>query len=115
MDEKVKEYISKYPPEIIDLYGKLRALLYESVSERPEEKLWAKLPSYYVEDAFVRLIPFKDHINIQACGAEWQGDEWQDYKKTPKGMLQIFVGQAIPCDGLKRIFREAYNLQEGLR
>ena len=28
--------------------------------------MWAKLPTYYVGESFVRLIPFKDHINIEA-------------------------------------------------
>lgn len=111
MNEKVKKYVDKYPPEIICMYDKLREILYDSISEEPEEKLWAGLPSYYVGDAYVRLIPFKDHINIEVCGAVWQKDEWQEgYKMTPKGMLQVYAGQAIPCDGLKRTFQEVFRI-----
>ena len=66
MNEQVKEYIEKYPSGIIDLYNTLREIIFNSVSCEPEEILWAKLPSYYVGDSFVRLVPFKDHINIEA-------------------------------------------------
>lgn len=27
---------------------------------------WAKLPSYYCGEKFIRIIPFKDHINIKS-------------------------------------------------
>lgn len=71
MNEQVKKYIEQYPSEIIDLYNHLRNMIFESVTCEIEEKLWAKLPSYYVDKAFVRLIPFKDHINIEAQTAIW--------------------------------------------
>ena len=64
MYKGVKDYIEKYPSEIIDMYNILRTIIFDSVSYEIEEKLWAKLPSYYVGDSFVRLIPFKDHIKI---------------------------------------------------
>ena len=38
----------------------------ESVPYDLEEKLWAKLPGYYNGKNFIRLIPFKDYINIFA-------------------------------------------------
>ena len=66
MNEQVKDYIDKYPSEIVDMYLELRQLIFDSVSCKTEETLWAKLPSYYVGDSVVRLIPFKDHINIEA-------------------------------------------------
>lgn len=44
-------------------------MIFDSVSCELEEVLWAKLPSYYVGKSFVRLIPFKDHINIEAQAA----------------------------------------------
>lgn len=44
----------------------------------------------------MRLIPFKDHINIEAKTLVKYKDELADYKMTPKGMLQIFVNQEIP-------------------
>ena len=42
MNEQVKEYIDKYPNEIIDMYNSLRQIVYDSVSYEPEETLWAK-------------------------------------------------------------------------
>lgn len=66
MNEQVKDYINKYPSEIIDMYNHLRQIIFDSVPCEPEERLWAKLPSYYIGESVVRLIPFKDHINIVA-------------------------------------------------
>ncbi|MGN0687034.1 MAG: DUF1801 domain-containing protein [Oscillospiraceae bacterium] len=106
MDEQVKEYISAYPPQLAELFGSLRQLIFDSASVTPEETLWAKLPSYYVGEAFVRLIPFKDHINIEARAVQLHKDELAGYKLTPKGMLQLFLKQEVPYDVLGRIFAE---------
>ena len=104
--EQVKEYLNKYPNEIIDMYNALRKLIFDSASSEPQETMWAKIPSYYVGEAFVRLIPFKDHINIEAKAVSEYKDALAGYKITPKGMLQIFVKQEIPADELKQIFAE---------
>ena len=104
MNEQVREYIDKYPSEIIDMYNKIRQIIFDSVSSEPEETLWAKLPSYYVGETFVRLIPFKDHINIEANAISEYKDVLSGYKVTPKGMLQIFLKQELPIDVLKQIF-----------
>jgi len=106
MNEVVKEYLEKYPREVIEMHNTLRQLIYDSVSSEPEETLWAKLPSYYVGESFVRLIPFKDHINIEANAVLEYKDALVDYKVTPKGMLQIFLKQDIPTDVLKQIFAD---------
>ena len=106
MKEQVKEYIEKYPTEIVALFSELRQLIYDSASTEPNETLWAKLPSYYVGESFVRLIPFKDHINIEATAIAEHKENLTGYKITPKGMLQIFLKQGIPTDILKKIFAE---------
>lgn len=106
MNEQVKDYIDKYPREIIDMYGHLRQMIFDSVSCEPEETLWAKLPSYYVGESFVRLIPFKDHINIEAQAVIQHKEKLAGYKITPKGMVQIYLKQDIPCEVLKQIFAE---------
>lgn len=106
MNEQIKAYLEKYPEEIIDLFHALRKLIYESVSCEPEETLWAKLPSYTVGEFFVRLIPFKDHINIEAQAVMQHTDELTGYKITPKGMLQVYIKQEMPEVVLKRIFAE---------
>lgn len=106
MNEQVREYIKKYPSEIIDLFNELRQMIFESVSLELTETLWAKLPSYCVQDKFVRLIPFKDHINIEANAILLHREELNGYKITPKGMLQIYINQSIPREILSQIFAE---------
>ncbi len=106
MNAQVKELIDKYPSEIIDMYNDLRKLILESVSCEIEETLWAKLPSYYIGEKFVRLIPFKDHINIEAQAVNQYKEELAGYKITPKGMVQIYLKQDIPYELLKQIFAE---------
>lgn len=106
MNEQVKIYIEKYPEEIVDMFKELRQLIYDSVSFVLAEKMWARLPSYYVGNAFVRLIPFKDHINIEAEAIIEHNNELAGYKITPNGMLQIYVNQDIPNDILIQVFAE---------
>ncbi|MBQ8296404.1 MAG: DUF1801 domain-containing protein [Ruminococcus sp.] len=106
MNEQVKMYIEKYPAEIVDVFNALRQLIYNSVSFDLVETMWAKLPSYYVGESFVRLIPFKDHINIEAQAVIQHMEELISYKITPKGMLQIYVNQNIPNEILIQVFAE---------
>lgn len=106
MNEQILNCIAQYPEEITALFMSLRQLVFESVSQPVEERLWAKLPSYYVGERFVRLIPFKDHINVEARSIANRKEHLADYKITPKGMLQIFVNQPIPVAALRQIFAE---------
>lgn len=106
MNEQVREYMDKYPSEIIDMYNTLRKMILDSASSEPQETMWAKLPSYYVGESFIRLIPFKDHINIEAKAVSEYKEELSGYKVTPKEMLQIFLKQDIPADVLKKVFAE---------
>ena len=106
MNEQVKEYLEKYSNEIVDLFNEVRDIIFDSVSSVPQETMWAKLPSYYVGESFVRIIPFKDHINIEAKAVPEYKDLLSDYKVTPKGMLQIFLNQDIPVEVVKQIFLE---------
>lgn len=106
MNEQIKTHLEKYPQEIVDMFTELRQLIFDSVNIVPEETMWAKLPSYYNGDKVVRLIPFKDHINIEASAVIQYKDELPDYKITPKGMLQVYIKQNIPRDVLLRVFAE---------
>lgn len=109
MNEEIKAYIEQYPKEIADMFMALRQIVRDSVSVETEEKMWAKLPSYYAGEKFVRLIPFKDHINIEAEAMIQYKNELSGYKMTPKGMLQITLKQSIPRDILLRVFSETLN------
>ncbi len=106
MNAQVREYVDKYPESIVDLFQSLRQMILESTPAEIQEVLWAKLPSYCVGESFVRLIPFKDHLNIEAWAVTLHREELSDYKITPKGMLQIYLKQDIPTQTLKRIFAE---------
>ena len=70
------------------------------------ETLWAKLPSYYCGKNFIRLIPFKDHINIEASGLTRYAEAFPDCRFTPKGMMQVKAGQTVDPDTLKKAFTE---------
>lgn len=106
MNKQVEELLGKYSPEIVDLYIRLRNVVYECTGIEVNETLWARLPSYYVGESFVRLIPFKNHINVEAMTVKNHTEELRSYKITPKGMLQIFVGQEVPSEVLKTIIKE---------
>lgn len=106
MNDAVHTYISAYPDDIQALFSDLRTLLYDSVPGDITESMWAKLPSYTIGDAHVRMIPFKDHINIEAAAIPAHKDELSGYKLTPKDMLQIFAGQEVPEEVLRVIFAE---------
>lgn len=107
MKEDIYTYLEKFEEQTKQRFCDLHKLIYESTSSNIDEKLWAKLPSFYVNDNFVRLIPFKDHINIAAKAVVFHKDELFEYKITPKGMLQIFHNQQVPCELLKTIFKES--------
>ncbi len=107
MKEDIYIYLEKFEEQTKQRFWDLHKLIYESTSSSIDEKLWAKLPSFYVNDNFVRLIPFKDHINIVAKAVVFHKGELLGYKITPKGMLQIFHSQQIPCELLKTIFKES--------
>lgn len=104
MNEQVREYVDKYSNEIVDMFYTLRKMIFDSASSEPQETMWAKLPSYCLGESFVRLIPFKDHINIEAKAVLEYQEALSDYKITPKGMLQIFLNQELPVEVLKEIF-----------
>lgn len=107
MKEDICYYIEKYNEQTKQRFSVLYDLVYESTSRTINEILWAKLPSFYVKDKFVRIIPFKDHINIEAKAVLSHKDELPEYKLTPKGMLQIFHNQQIPVELLRIIFKES--------
>ena len=84
MIEAIEKYIATFDDRTIQRFRFIFNLIRESVSQEIEEKLWAKLPSFYHGENFVRLILFKDHINIEAKGITAHQDELQGYKVTPK-------------------------------
>lgn len=104
----MEAYIENYPEEIVGLFLKIREIVFSVEGIAVEEKLWAKLPSFYYREKFVRIIPFKDHINIEAEGLAGHKSEFEGFRFTPKGMLQIKRNQAIRPDVLKEVFSDTF-------
>lgn len=107
MKEDIYNYVDNFGNLTKERFNILYKIICESTSQDINEKLWTKLPSFYVDDNCIRLIPFKDHINVQAKVIFIYKEELSEYKITPKGMLQIFHNQQIPYELLKRIFKES--------
>lgn len=106
MLQEIEQYLEKYPQEIVLLFLKIREVVFSIEDISIEEKMWAKLPSYYYKEKFIRIIPFKDHINIEAEGLVRHINDFNGYKFTPKGMLQIKTNQVIDFERLKKVFSE---------
>lgn len=106
MNIEFEQLIANHNDEIKNMFLLVSELVRDSVSVEVKEKLWAKLPSFYVGENFVRLIPFKDHLNIEAKGIVTYKSELSGFNITPKGMLQIFLGQELPKEILGKVFNE---------
>lgn len=102
MNTNITTYIENFPKEIQEIFIEIYDLI-NKYTINVEEKLWAKLPSFYIDENFIRLIPFKDHINIEAKAIKNYADMLTDYKLTPKSMLQIYINENIPYAILKKI------------
>lgn len=100
-----EEKLSKYSVELRELFAQLNDLIF-AAAPSVQARTWGGLPSYYVGDKFVRLIPFNDHINIEASALINYKEQLSGYKFTPKNMVQIYIGQVVPMDILKKVFDE---------
>jgi hypothetical protein len=106
MNDQIEKFLESFDEDTRQRFKILYALILESTSQVVEEKLWAKLPSIYCGANYVRLIPFKDHINIEARGLAAYQEQLKGYRFTPKGMLQIGHKQDIPGETLRLIFKD---------
>lgn len=107
MNEEFKRYLEKFDDETRSRFMMLYDLVHESTSQTIEEKLWAQLPSFYVGDHYVRIIPFKDHLNIEAKAILSHKESLNEFTVTPKGMLQIKHTQRVPREELIKIIQES--------
>lgn len=107
MDSSIEKFIASFDPLTVERFTTLYQLALECAPGEVEEKLWARLPTIDCGDNFIRLIPFKDHINIEAAGLAAHKDQLSGYRFTPRGMLQVFHDQVIPADVLWLVFHES--------
>ncbi len=105
MQEDILKKISLLNEVSKNRFEYLRKLIYDSCDKDIEEKLWAGLPSYYVGDKFIRLIPFKNYINIEAIGIKYNLDRLKGYTLTPKLMIKLSNEDKINEDLFKDIFK----------
>ena len=105
----IDERIANMVPEIRELYLTIRSLILAQAGIPLIEKLWSNLPTFTDGEHFIRVIPFKDHLNIEAKAIQNYSDELKDFKMTPKGMLQIGIKQRIPEEILIRIIIETFS------
>lgn len=109
MNEQVKNRLAPFSPEIQEKFSVLRALVLESSPEPLEEMLWANLPTYRNGNRFVRIIPFRDHLNVEAAMIRAYAEELAGYTLTPKGMLKIRLNDPLPHPILRTIFQETFR------
>ena len=106
----IEEKLKKFPVEIKNMFLEIKSIIAE-VSPNAMENLWAGLPTYSIsKEKFVRIIPFKDHINIEALALISYKESLKKYKFTPKNMLRIFLSDTIPKDILLQFFKETLSI-----
>lgn len=54
----------------------------------------------------MRLIPFKNHINVETKFSIQHREDLADYAITLKEMLQIFTNQDVPVNILAIVFKK---------
>ena len=106
MNKEIEEKLNEYNKDVKDLFLKIRKIIYET-NLQINESIWASLPSFYYEKKFIRIIPFKNYVNIEAKSISEYRKELIDYKITPKGMLRLEINQEVPSDLLKVIFKKS--------
>lgn len=109
MNEDISNYINSFDLDTKHRFNELYDLINQCAPDGYYEKLWAKIPSFYYGEQFIRLIPFKDHINVDAKAVLLYKDLLRGYTITPKGMLQIYHSEPIPYDAMKKIIEESFH------
>ncbi len=112
MNNEITQFFEKYPQEIAALCFAIRETIFALPQLKIEEKMWAKMPSYYCGDRFIRIIPFKNHINLEASGFALHKKEFEGYLFTPKGMLQLFPKQNVDTQLLQLVFLDTLREKE---
>lgn len=121
MNQSFQKLYEHLPIEAQELLFRIDEILHQSVDQKLDEKIWSKMPMYYSGSRTIILALFSDHINIVSNPAIYKSNVTHpnailkhknllgDYKITPKGMLQIFVGDEIPKSLLTQIFVENFD------
>lgn len=84
MNQEISAYIEKYADDVQELFNILYETIFNSCDSEIEEKMWANIPSFYCGNNFIRLIPFKKHINVEASAIDDYLEDLSGYTITPK-------------------------------
>lgn len=106
--KEVSDYFASYGVEKEKRLESIRNTIHDIVPDI-KEKMWTKVPCFYIDKTTIVIRVFNDHINIFADKVFQYKDELSEYKITPKGALQIFDNQAIPFETLSKIFRSCFT------
>lgn len=101
-NQEITDYFNKYEDIKKAKLETIRTIIHENIQD-VQEKLWTKVPCFYKGKRTILIRVFDDHINFIADSVVQYKDELNDYKITPKGMLQIFDNQELPEETLKKI------------
>lgn len=105
--KEVTDYFKNYGEAKEKRLDSIRDLIHGVVPEI-NEKMWTRVPCFYIDKTTIVIRVFNDHINIFADKVLEYKDELSDYKITPKGALQIFDNQEVPLETLAKIFRDCF-------
>jgi hypothetical protein len=106
----ITEYMDKFETSVRTRFDEIQAILVDCGAKTI--RLWAGVPSYYLGDRVIRVIVFRDHVNIESSQAIAFQPFLPEYKFTPKGMLQIFHNQTLPVEMLRQIAFKTYQTNE---
>lgn len=104
-NQEITDYFGKYEMDKVERLECIRELIHDSVPHI-NEKMWTKVPCFYIDKTSIVIRVFGDHFNIFADTIVQYEGELAEYKITPKGALQIFDNQALPLKVLRKIFSD---------
>ena len=105
---EVTNYINKYDPDKRQRLEGIREIIHETIPSI-QEKLWTSVPCFYNEEKMILIRVFGKHINLVADTINQHKDEFEGYKITPKGMLQILDIQEVPEAGIRTFVKDCGN------
>ena len=114
----VDEYIAKAAKGAQPILLKLREFIKETLP-KCEEKIWYKVPFYFINDEIVGFAVLKKHVTVGIGPAVMTETEREKLEiagyHTGKGTFQIQFDQKIPTEELKRLLKAKVKLNQQKR
>lgn len=113
MAKTLNQYLVEYPLESQNRYHQVKDLI-NSIEPDITPYMWGGVPTFQRGNHYVRIIVFKDHLNINTSIGISVKELNPTYIITPKGMVQIFHHESLDIDWLKTLFQTVYYKDEVL-